>query len=558
MRWRSGLLNVALAIASALGTLLACEALAAVWVKTHPYLGTTPERLLRSDPPPYRHSPYFSKRFVEEEEFRNTSFYMRPGSPLILIRDAQGPFINNVGGHRVTTDAPETSEHRVFVFGGSTIYSGEVPDPFTIPSYLQRQLNAALPGRYRVVNCGVSSVNVSQQLAWLQLVTLAPGDVVVFYDGINDLTQGVFYRSPRGTLGTTQQVAYAELNLIQRLALKAAATPYLRRSYLLDYAFLPFAYGNKPLHIEDVAQREALFQHSADVYGDGLRAAHALAAERGARFVHFLQPNLFTGPLRTSYERQLAANVRVVFAGYSTVFGEGQAYLRRAADALRQEGIASVDLSRSFTPLPPDEDVFLDAMHVTEVANRLIAAEILRQLVPEAPAAPAPTGAALAAFHQDDRETWERFAAVQPFARVRPEGPSLVANGDFAAGLEPWALAQRADLEERRYPRVNLHNFLWGEIQPVADLMQVELTSRCEAGRVLRVYLNWTDATGFGDVAVDRLAFDCTGARATASANVKRPAAAVRAGLVIDTPGDDETAVVYRVDVRALGPDVAH
>jgi hypothetical protein len=551
---RAKLVNLGMLLGSTVITLLACEGATALWAKTHPVLGETPARLLRRHPAPYARSPYYSKPFVEEQEFRGGSFFAPPGTELILVRDAQGVFINNAGGFRVTTDAPMGAPRRILVFGGSTVYSGEVPDPFTIPSYLQRLLNEAAPGQFQVVNAGVSSVNVAQQLARLRTIPLRADDTVVFYDGINDLVQGVYYQSARGTIAGTEQDHYARLSLVQRGIFKLTRLPLVRHSYLLDYVLVPSAYREVPAHVREGGARARLLAQVAEVYAEKHREAHGLAGAAGARFLHFLQPNLFSAPLRTRYEEQLAANPRVVYGGYREVFTFGQEHLRRAGEAPAAQGIPSADPSGVLRVLPSSEDVYLDAMHVTEVANRLVARALFRELMPgRLAAAAALDESEVEAFHREDRATWDHFHAGRAATGARAGEVNLIENGDFARGLEAWRQAQREDLDGR-YPRVTLHNYLNQEIRPLAEDMEVAVTARCAGDDVVRVNLFWADATGFGDIAADRFSFDCGIDVKRSAFSVRRPPGAQRAGLVIDAPDDAHPIVVHRVEVHPLAP----
>jgi hypothetical protein len=551
---RTRLGNVALALASAVATLLLCEGFVAFWVKTHPRLGQAPDRLLRSHPPPYKTSPYYSIPFVEEQEFRGGTFSTPPNSDLVLVKDAQGNYINNVGGHRVTTDVPEGARQRIFVFGGSTVYGAEVPDPFTIPSYLQRLANKTAPGRYAVVNAGASSVNAAQQVALVRANAPAADDVVVFYDGINDLLQGAYYRAAGGTITAAQRLAYLDMNAVQRGVVALEDVPFLRRSYLLTYALAPFAYGVPPPHLRNQRTRARLLEQTAQVFLEDLRRGEALSRSFGARFVHFLQPQLFSAPLRTRYEQDLAANPRIVFGGYREIFSLGQVELRRCCGA-RLPGIASFDLSDTFSAIPPTEDVFLDAMHVTELANRLAAQAIFQGVFGGA----APPGILSAeqidSFHREDRESWDRFVEARDAKPARVSAVSLLQNGDFAGGIAPWDMAVRLDLADGRYPKVTEHNFLRQELQSLAPRMQIDVTAGCAGRGVVRVYVMWSDASGMSDRGVDRFAFDCATEPSRSRFGVRRRSGAERASVVIDAPTDDAAVVVYRAEAHPLLAD---
>lgn len=86
-----------------------------------------------------RHADYFTPEFLSE----TGNLYIAEGESgaYYLVVDSAGRFINVVNGLRVTTDQPSHPVRRVLAFGGSTMLSEEVPDRYTIPSFLQRSIN---------------------------------------------------------------------------------------------------------------------------------------------------------------------------------------------------------------------------------------------------------------------------------------------------------------------------------------------------------------------------------------------------------------------------------
>lgn len=110
----------------------------------------------------------------------------------------QGKFINiDKDGHRVTPQpsTPAVPKATVYFFGGSTIWGDSQRDSFTIAAVAAQRLQGlAGPGnRIEVKNFGESGYVSVQGLVGL-MVELRNGkrpDVVVFYDGINDVVATV-------------------------------------------------------------------------------------------------------------------------------------------------------------------------------------------------------------------------------------------------------------------------------------------------------------------------------------------------------------------------------
>ena len=140
-----------------------------------------------TQPPPYQGTDYFSPEFLAEAE-KSVSGTL---STIAELRDFKGRYFNVVNGFRVTTDAPADPVRRVLMFGGSTLFGQEVPDRYTIPSYLQRMLNQT-GARWQVLNFGLPGMNTVQQTLILERVRLRKGDIVVFYHGVNDIYYLVF------------------------------------------------------------------------------------------------------------------------------------------------------------------------------------------------------------------------------------------------------------------------------------------------------------------------------------------------------------------------------
>jgi hypothetical protein len=117
-----------------------------------------------------------------------TGFMHRAFSGRYLNVDAGGLY--NI--RRSTPAEPLREGQRdllVWAFGGSTMFGWGMPDSFTIPSLLQRELSDRLPlRRVRVLNCGQAYYFSSQELAQY-VAMLRVGErpqIVIFLDGLNE------------------------------------------------------------------------------------------------------------------------------------------------------------------------------------------------------------------------------------------------------------------------------------------------------------------------------------------------------------------------------------
>jgi hydroxypyruvate isomerase len=125
-------------------------------------------------------------------------------------------------------------------------------------------------------------------------------------------------------------------------------------------------------HLLDAARVAALSRETAEVFRGNLEKAARFTAARGARFVHFLQPQVYSGHPRTAYEQSVVDNFYVNPNGLEIAFAAGYPALR--------EAMAGVDLSGILDARSPGEEFYLDFCHVNHAANARIAAAMASAL----------------------------------------------------------------------------------------------------------------------------------------------------------------------------------
>jgi len=138
----------------------------------------------------YAQSDYWSEAFVEESNMvadlrsnRQTSV-----GEVWTSADFDGRYIKVVNGLRVTEPVPANPTRRIVAFGGSTTFCAEVPDSLTWPSQLARSV---LGREIEVINAGLSGAKFADRVnAFEGLGLTNPGDVVIFFVGVNDAVIG--------------------------------------------------------------------------------------------------------------------------------------------------------------------------------------------------------------------------------------------------------------------------------------------------------------------------------------------------------------------------------
>lgn len=336
------------------------------------YIGKYEFRMQR--PAPYSKSPYFSKEFIREQEEMSDKFHRLEGTNIIqALPGASGSLITHTGPLRTTTDRPKQYRHTVWVFGGSTVYGAEVPDEFTIPSFLQRMLNSDFPNRYKVFNLGANSVGVSQQTERLRSEEIRNGDVVIFYDGTNDMFQGLYLGQPKSVmLDVMRDHHQKQQKILNSFPLKHLKTV---RSWIVSRWR-----ENEPEHLSRLDQMKPLYGELKEILISKVREADRYSKSKGARFFHFFQPTLYSLDSQTEYVLNLKDQKGFIPKGLEASHITGHGLLSRVNGALLRENVLSTDLAGVLDGNAGQEEYYLDHCHVNEKANEIIAKAILEKV----------------------------------------------------------------------------------------------------------------------------------------------------------------------------------
>lgn len=315
-----------------------------------------------AQPSPYLDANYFSKEFVEES-FRHLAWVPSRGNQVVLPKDFSGKYFHVKDGLRRTTDQPaDQNLSHILMFGGSLMYGAEVPDDMTIASQLQRIINQSNCPPFLVLNYGVQGVKASQEFARLRTLNLKKGDIVIFFDGVNDITQGIFRGDPDGYL--------TKRSIFLRAIMKLSGY-----SHLVNLVWNNWLNRIIPRHLFDPQKRLLLAERTATNYESTIRDAAAYTTAQGAAFINFLQPSLSTLKSQSDYEHQLQS---IIQPGLDLAFSAGNDLMRQASTRLSKSGVLSVDATGIFDDL--GEPVYLDYCHVNHTGNKVIVELIFNTL----------------------------------------------------------------------------------------------------------------------------------------------------------------------------------
>ncbi len=297
----------------------------------------------------------------------------------------QGQYIHNdehpVGIWRRTTN-PDSSHcredavTRIWIFGGSTVYGSGVPDWYTIPSFLSRDMNPRDVNRDAgncvvVTNYGVQGYVATQDLILLveQLKRGGRPNIVIFYGGSNDAETGMRAADPWST--------YSGIGVIKPRAEGAmrGRFDFVRRFYIvrtLDAIRQYLLRGNGTSSEPQLRAKAALV---LDNYTANLTVARALGLAYKFKLFAFWEPMLLYGhkPL-VGFEQQInhvdaTSETRVATKSFIAAYQEAE---RRAP----REGFVS--LAGVFDSVP--DAVYLDEVHLGPRGNEVVANAIAKYL----------------------------------------------------------------------------------------------------------------------------------------------------------------------------------
>lgn len=253
--------------------------------------------------------------------------------------------LNVKDGLRVTTDSPANATRKVLIFGGSTVFCSEVPDKYTVASFMQRSLNYT-SRNFRVVNHGQRGATTLNRIRLIQTLSdLEKGDVAVFLFGDNDC--GTYLDQRRHPL--TRVIV-----LLERVS---------------DYGIEIFKWINGELS-PILWRRRAIA--SANKLVEQFEVAKDFCQRQDINLMCVLQPNLFTLNNNLDYAAGLKrASSREIKVSVETAY------------AVLEAWVLKNNYTVSATHIFDDasETVYLDWAHLNARGNEILARFILDQLL---------------------------------------------------------------------------------------------------------------------------------------------------------------------------------
>ena len=268
--------------------------------------------------------------------------------------DYQGKFLNVVNGMRVTTDNPTVSKKRIIIFGGSTVFCGEVPDNLTSCSLLQAAINAnKIPGT--VINFGRHGSTLQNRLLYLERSNFKRDDLILFWFGVNELGWKLMEGKTNAPFFIYSLKRVSEgLKFFSKFLALISLLSQLFESFVLKPLSRFLAYLELKRSLEKLKNLSRL---------------------RGFEYRVFLQPNLLTKTVRTRREDLVLEYFLSSRRGRTTKNFLDANYPKFRALLDRYMG---VDASGIFSSA--NREVFVDWCHLNSAGNQVVAQFIFERL----------------------------------------------------------------------------------------------------------------------------------------------------------------------------------
>ncbi len=291
--------------------------------------------------------------------------------------------VDNDGLRRTSHAHCERNAYTIWMFGGSTMWGSGSPDWETIPSFLAGEYVKG--GRQVCVrNYGesgwVSTQEVIELMLELKRAQRKP-DLVIFYDGVNDVTTAWQFGTP---------YAHDDLPLIKRFVenrekLKRGSFAYILQTNTLEmlrvlssragfWSLFPRREQRRGQRASgDVVKR--LARVTAEYYFQNVAIVKDLAQGYGFQYRFFWQPVVFVGQKPLTPDEVMIRDGQILVSPGLDTMHQLTYDLVQAAKLPHLFYIADVFDNRSDT-------IYIDWAHVSAEGNRLVATrmyEILRQ-----------------------------------------------------------------------------------------------------------------------------------------------------------------------------------
>lgn len=298
----------------------------------------------------------------------------------------------NDEGYREHRQTIEVNKPTIRFFGGSTMFGVGVDDNNTIPALVDSLLNNI----YNVYNNGVSANNSRHELEHLInfVNQSAELDIVVFYDGVNDIVNSCIYDGAINVTSNEEKIRRA----IGVNFEGANSTRYTKKMFDVFFQYTitlirKIKYGSdRTIYADNNVESNNKLYSDGDDYGEKVamtlinnwKIAHDIVTGQGGTFIAVLQPEANIGNPQISHLNNCDGIVK------NKKFDPRYLAFEKIYPIIKREMLKydyMYDMSDAFDG---NEYIYFDHCHVTSNGNLIIAkrmTEIIRKKIGKVEAA---------------------------------------------------------------------------------------------------------------------------------------------------------------------------
>ncbi len=285
--------------------------------------------------------------------------------------------INNEG-YRYHDQIINPKKKYIYMFGGSTMYGGGSDDNNTIPALTDKILN----NQFNVFNYGISGNNSRHELSRLiNLVnTGAKTDIVIFYDGVNDIVNSCIGEGSVNTTINEKRIRLAigqNFSNLDGLSYKEKLFDvFFQYTIQLVASFKDASDINLPISNSPCSD-DKFSDNLAENIINNWKIAHGIVKGNGGNFFAILQPEANIGNPNINHLGQLKSLVKnKEFDDIEDNFYKRYKSFEKIYPLLIEK-MKNYDFMFNMTEaFDRDEYIYIDHVHVTSNGNKIIANKI--------------------------------------------------------------------------------------------------------------------------------------------------------------------------------------
>ena len=261
------------------------------------------------------------------------------------------------------------SVFNIFMFGGSTIWGTGARNDYTIPSHLFKIIDAdsTLP-QVKITNYGGWGYVRNQESILLQQELLKGNipDLVVFYDGVNDVVSSTLYE----TTGLPQNIEHRKQEFNIHIKRDKLFKMVWKSSYIYRTIVALKRRSVSPKQISEDRLNE-LGQEVVKHYQNNLTITEALSKKYNFKTLNYWQPVVYVRENSSEYD----LNYQTQNMFYAPLFKKTYQKIDANQDLNKQKNFRNLSAY-----LDDGNQYYIDFCHVSEKANELIAKEMYKDI----------------------------------------------------------------------------------------------------------------------------------------------------------------------------------